>query len=205
MALTQTAGRGQRGNSWEADPGQNITLSIMLRPANLPAARQFEVSEAVCLAVADLLNEIGLPDVKVKWPNDVYVSDRKIAGILIENALGTGGMLSRSIAGIGLNVNQELFRSDAPNPVSIWQLTGRKHDLRTLAVRLIELILARLGRNNHADYRRTLWRGNGEWPWVTAHGETFTAAIADVLPDGRLNLNGRLFAFKEVKPLGWAN
>ena len=83
MAIAQTAGRGQRGNSWEAAPGLNITLSLMLRPRELHASRQFAVSEAVALGVADLLTELGLTGVKVKWPNDVYVANGKIAGILI--------------------------------------------------------------------------------------------------------------------------
>lgn len=205
MALTQTTGRGQRGNSWEAEPGLNVTLSVMLRPKELPASRQFEVSEAVCLAVADVVAQLGIKDVKVKWPNDVYVGDRKIAGILIENALGAGGMLARSIAGIGLNVNQTEFRSPAPNPVSLRQLTGQTYDIKAIAERMIKLILARLGRDNHKEYRRRLWRGSGVWPWVTAEGETFDAAVEDVLPDGRLCLDGRQFAFKEVKPLGYSN
>lgn len=205
MALTQTAGRGQRGNSWEAEPGKNVTLSVMLRPQGLAAARQFEVSEAVCLAVADVAAELGAADVAVKWPNDVYAGNRKIAGILIENAVGAGGMIARSIAGIGLNVNQTEFRSDAPNPVSLRQLTGREYDIRAVAARMIELILRRIGRDNHAEYRRRLWRGEGEWPWVTAEGETFRGEVEDVLPDGRLKLSGRLFSFKEVRPLGWAN
>lgn len=202
MALEQTAGRGQRGNSWEAEPGRNLTLSLMLRPQGLPAARQFEVSEAVALGVADLVAELGVEDVAVKWPNDIYVGDRKIAGILIENALN-GPMIDRSIAGIGLNINQKRFLSDAPNPVSVTQLTGREYELRPLAERMIELILNRLGRDNHAEYCTRLWRGRGVWLWVTADGEKFSAAIEGVLPDGRLLLTSRPapFAFKAVHPL----
>lgn len=201
MAREQTAGRGQRGNSWEAEPGRNVTLSLMLRPEGLPAVRQFEVSEAVALGVADAVEELGIGDVRVKWPNDIYVGDRKIAGILIENSL-TGPMIGRSIAGIGLNVNQREFRSDAPNPVSAWQLTGREYDVEAVARRMVGLILGRLGRDNHAEYRRRLWRGEGTWEWLTAAGERFSAAIEDVLPDGCLCLGGRApFAFKEVAPV----
>lgn len=201
MALEQTAGRGQRGNTWEAEPGRNITLSLMLRPTELSAVRQFEVSEAVALGVADLLDELAIEGVAVKWPNDIYVGDRKICGILIENTL-CGVRISRSVAGIGLNVNQREFRSDAPNPVSLIQLTGKTYDLRTLAERMIELILQRLGRDNHADYRRRLWRGSGVWQWRTPDGREFAAAIADVLPDGRLCLTGcpAPFPFKALSP-----
>lgn len=202
MAHTQTAGRGQRGNSWEAAPGMNITLSIMLRPEQLPIVRQFEVSEAVCLAVADLLREEGLEQVAVKWPNDVYVADRKICGILIENSL-CGSMLARSIAGIGLNVNQLHFCSDAPNPVSLRQVTGSEYPLRPLAERLIALILARMEclntpGGNHADYLASLWRRTGQHSWRDDSG-TFTASILSVSTTGMLTLsNSRTYAFKEV-------
>lgn len=203
MALNQTAGRGQRGNTWEAEPGRNITLSLMLRPRDIEASRQFEVSEAVALGVADLLRGLGIEEVRVKWSNDIYVGNRKICGILIENAL-SGKMIERSIAGIGLNVNQAEFRSDAPNPVSLRQLTGREYDLEPLAEEMVRLILARLARGkNHADYRAALWRGRGVHPWQTPEGEKFDAAIEDVLPDGRLILSGRErpYAFKEVAPI----
>lgn len=200
MALTQTAGRGQRGNSWEAEPGKNITLSLMLRPHDLAANRQFEVSEAVALGVADLVVGLGIDNVRVKWPNDIYVGNGKIAGILIENSL-CGAGIARSIAGIGLNVNQTEFISDAPNPVSLAMLTGMTFDLRSLAERMIQLILKRMGRDNHDEYRSRLWRGTGIWPWRTPDGQCFLAAIDDVLPDGRLCLTGREpFAFKQVQP-----
>ncbi len=198
MAHTQTAGRGQRGNSWEAAPGMNITMSVMLRPSNLPAAHQFEVSEAVCLAVADLLRSLGIEQVAVKWPNDVYVGDRKICGILIENSL-QGTLLARSIAGIGLNVNQLTFCSDAPNPVSLRQITGQEYPLEPLAERLVELILSRLERtDNHPDYLANLWRRTGLHPWRDDSG-LFQASIVYVSPTGMLTLsNSRTYAFKEV-------
>lgn len=202
MAMEQTAGRGQRGNSWEAEPGRNITLSLMLRPEKLPATRQFEVSEAVALGVTDLLDSLGIDDVKVKWPNDIYAGDRKICGILIENTLA-GSMITRSIAGIGLNVNQTVFRSDAPNPVSLKQITGHDYDIAALAAQMIACILSRMGHDNHAQYRSRLWRGQGEWSWRTSEGETFRACISDVLPDGRLMLSGRPtpYPFKSVFPV----
>lgn len=203
MALRQTAGRGQRGNTWEAEPGRNITLSLMLRPHNLDVSRQFEVSEAVALGVLDLLRELGIDDVSVKWPNDIYVADRKICGILIENALN-GHRISRSIAGIGLNVNQTEFLSDAPNPVSLRQLTGREYSLNELAETMVAKILARLDRrDNHADYLRNLWRREGEHLWQTPDGTRFRAAIESVDSDGHLRLAGHPapFAFKQISPI----
>lgn len=203
MALRQTAGRGQRGNSWEAEPGRNITLSLMLRPEEIDVSRQFEISEAVALGIVDLLRSLGLEAVSVKWPNDIYVGNRKICGILIENAL-SGNRIARSIAGIGLNVNQTEFRSDAPNPVSISQLTGKEYDLRELAETMVSNILGRLARgDNHAEYLRNLWRRTGEHLWQLPDGTRFSASIITVAPDGHLHLTNRTepFAFKEVSPL----
>ena len=124
----QSAGRGQRGNSWEAEPGRNLTFSILLRPQLIDASRQFELSMIVSLAIVRSLDSIlaqsGCKErCTVKWPNDIYIGDRKVCGILIENAL-SGLSIDRSIAGIGINVNQLVFRSDAPNPVSLIHLTG---------------------------------------------------------------------------------
>ena len=122
----QTAGRGQRGNSWESERGQNLLLALVARPAFLPAAAQFRLSQTVALAVADTVARYT-DDVAVKWPNDVYVGDRKICGMLIEHDLA-GPAIARSVMGIGLNVNQTAFRSSAPNPVSLRLLCGRPLD-----------------------------------------------------------------------------
>ncbi len=126
-AHSQTAGRGQRGNSWESEPGRNICATLFHRPAGVPARVQFAVSEATALGVADMLAHYGI-EARVKWPNDVYVGDRKICGILIENAVAGCDLLHCRI-GIGLNVNQTVFRSDAPNPVSMAMLLGAETPL----------------------------------------------------------------------------
>lgn len=148
-AREQTAGRGQRGNTWESGPGLNLSFSIVLRPAGIHPARQFCISEAVALAVAETVEEElrsnGVDDpVYVKWPNDIYVGDRKICGILIENTI-TGTHIDKSVVGIGLNVNQREFLSDAPNPVSIIQLTARETPLQPLLDRLTARLLTLAG------------------------------------------------------------
>lgn len=209
-AHTQTSGRGQRGNSWEAEPGKNLTFSIVLRPEWVDARKQYAVSEAVATAVAETLREYtGEPEmVAVKWPNDIYYGDGKISGILIENTL-TGSRIERSIAGIGINVNQMEFRSDAPNPVSLRQLTGREYDTDELLERTAERIMANveaLKEGHEAIHRRylsMLWRREGEHPYRTPGGEEFMARIEDVAPTGMLSLrhaDGSLttHAFKEV-------
>lgn len=201
----QTAGRGQRGNSWEAQPGKNLTFSILLRPEAIEASRQFEISEAVALGVARVLARI-LPDetVSVKWPNDIYVGDRKICGILIENVV-SGRFLSRSIAGIGVNVNQREFRSDAPNPVSLFQLTGREFDLDDLLVEIRDEILSLLDSGGcHEEFLGRLYRRTGLWPFKDCvRGVDMQAEIVDVAPSGIITLRDsdgiqREYAFKEV-------
>lgn len=207
----QTAGRGQRGNSWEAEPGHNLTFSVLLRPETIPAARQFELSMLVALAVADtvsgLLEGTDAPEVTVKWPNDIYIGDSKVCGMLIENSL-RGRNIEHSIAGIGVNINQRRFVSDAPNPVSVICYTGREIMLEPLldelCTRIVHDVEAYTGTPADAAsllerYRSRLWRGYGIHPFRTPDGERFEAAIESIAPDGTLTLsNGRSFAFKEV-------
>lgn len=113
----QTKGKGQRGNTWESARGKNLMFTLLLRPDFLPASRQFLVSQAAALGVCRYLKDKGL-NAKIKWPNDIYVGDKKICGMLLEHTLG-GDKLSASIAGIGINLNQTRFESDAPNPTSV--------------------------------------------------------------------------------------
>ncbi len=127
IALQQTQGRGQRGHSWESAPGKNLTFSIVLEPGFLPAATQFILSETVALAVADTLSFYGLSP-RIKWTNDIYVADKKICGILLEHELKDGNV-SRTVAGIGINVNQPAFPEWVPNPTSLFLETGIRHDI----------------------------------------------------------------------------
>ncbi|MBD5252288.1 MAG: biotin--[acetyl-CoA-carboxylase] ligase [Bacteroides sp.] len=214
-AREQSAGRGQRGNSWEAAPGLNVTMSLMLRPASLAAVRQFVLSQAVALAVADTVDTLLPPGMtaSVKWPNDIYVGDRKIAGILIENVLD-GARVSRSIVGLGLNVNQARFLSPAPNPVSIFQLTGLTHDVESLTMSLAENIVTlterALSSPDEAEalaerYFSRLWRSDGWWPFHDNLRDTdMIARIDSVDPMGFITLTDReslaphVYAFKEI-------
>ena len=113
----QTAGRGQRGNRWESRQGENLMFSILFRPRGLRAAGQFVISQICSVGIVRYLAELGL-DARIKWPNDIYIGDRKICGMLIENTL-KDDTLAVSIAGIGLNVNQRTFPPELPNPVSV--------------------------------------------------------------------------------------
>lgn len=217
MAREQTAGRGQRGNSWEAEPGQNITLSLLLRPEGLHPARQFVISQAVSLAIVDMLQSFVTEPVSIKWPNDIYVGDRKICGILIEHTI-TCASIDRTVVGIGLNVNQMEFHSDAPNPVSLRQLMPKvEFDPESLAREMVRDILERVDAAITAsaspqaltqEYFRRLWRNEGWHPYHdNLRDVDMTARIDGVDPSGIITLTdradgvGRQYAFKEITAL----
>lgn len=125
----QTSGKGQLSNVWESEEGMNLTFSMLFFPSFLPIQSQFLLSQFVSLGIVDYLsNEVGMKDVTVKWPNDIYWKNKKIAGVLIENLL-MGNSISHTIVGVGLNVNQKKFLSDAPNPVSMATATKRHFNL----------------------------------------------------------------------------
>lgn len=210
LAREQTAGRGQRGNSWEAQPGKNLTFSLYISPVPVPPLKQFVISEAFALAFVDLLEELGLR-ATIKWPNDIYVGDCKICGILIEHSL-TGSTIDRTILSAGLNVLQTRFLSDAPNPTSILtELKREIPDISVLTRSLAQKIDSRLDRHiygnesPHEEFMQRLYRGDGKpYPFHdNKNDEDILASIAAVAPDGTLTLrldDGSLrdYLFKEV-------
>lgn len=170
----QTAGRGQRGNSWESEPGMNLTFTMLMRPEKFAAIRQFSLSEAVAVAIVDVIGEELEIFTEIKWPNDIYWRDNKLAGILIEHAV-MGSEIMHTIIGVGLNVNQTKFLSDAPNPISLRQILinrGEKDDtiidrdilLEKIGTRIKENILRLTDEKAleriHDKYMRRLWRNN---------------------------------------------
>jgi BirA family biotin operon repressor/biotin-[acetyl-CoA-carboxylase] ligase len=145
----QTAGRGQRGNSWESEPGMNLTFTMLMRPEKFAAIRQFSLSEAVAVAIVDVIGEELEIFTEIKWPNDIYWRDNKLAGILIEHAV-MGSEIMHTIIGVGLNVNQTKFLSDAPNPISLRQILinrGEKGDTIIDRDILLEKIGTRIKEN----------------------------------------------------------
>ena len=134
VADFQTAGRGQIGNTWESEAGKNLMFSLVLYPTCIPANRQFLISQIAALSVKEAL-DLYADHITVKWPNDIYWKDKKICGMLIENDL-SGHNLYCSIIGIGINLNQTVFRGDAPNPVSLFQIIGKERDV-SIPVRVL--------------------------------------------------------------------
>lgn len=208
IAIRQTAGRGQRGRSWESTPGENLTFSVVLEPVFLPAARQFMLSEVVALAVAGTLGEYGI-EARIKWTNDIYVGDRKICGILIEHDLG-GGNLARTVAGIGLNVNQTEFPEWLPNPTSMAVETGCRFDITEVFdvfSSKLEPLYAALERGEEdtvrSAYHGRLYRlGRPHRYFIPGRGE-IEGIIRGVEPTGELivETDGKeeKFLFKEIE------
>ncbi|NDV83047.1 biotin--[acetyl-CoA-carboxylase] ligase [Bacteroides sp. 51] len=204
----QTAGKGQRGNSWESAKGQNLLFSIILYPNFLEIRKQFLLSQAIALAIKEELDTFS-DGFSIKWPNDIYWKEQKICGILIENDL-LGSSIQKSIAGIGININQQQFHSQAPNPVSLWQITGKEHDSTAILNGIIHRIMDNYALLKEGEaqevsecYHQSLFRKEGTHAYSDHSGE-FMASIVCVKPQGTLilrDLDGkeREYAFKEVQ------
>lgn len=209
VAKEQSLGKGQRGNSWLSEPGKNLTISILLRPSFLFPTDQFQLNKAVALGVLDLVvSQIGKSEnVRVKWPNDVYIGTKKVCGILIENSV-SGNRLLQSIVGIGLNVNQEEFPDSLPNPTSLKLEAGKEFNLKECLEELCActekryLQLRSMSRNIDADYLSNLYRF-GDWAAYDYLGNRLQAKITGVGRSGKLTLetiDGKILEcdFKEV-------
>ena len=204
----QTAGRGQEGNAWESEQGKNMTVSILLKPEFLSPADQFYISKIVSIALRDTLEKYGINS-EIKWPNDIYAGNKKIAGILIENSI-MGAALSVSIAGVGLNVNQKVFLSDARNPVSMINILKKETDLgevQSIFLQNLYMLYNALKDEKFAEidkrYFNSLYRRNGLHRFKDSGG-VFMAEITGVEPMGHLVLTDtdgevRKYAFKEVE------
>lgn len=212
-ALYQTAGKGQRGNSWESEAGKNLLFSLVLYPSFLEARQQFVLSQLISLAIKEELS-YHAPDFCIKWPNDIYWRDKKICGILIENEIEEGH-ISRCICGIGININQEEFVSPAPNPISLYHITDCRHELAPLLLSILRRIHLYYEELRNTDditayfeeigmrYASSLFRRNGYHSYRDAQGG-FLARLLHVEPNGRIVLEDdagtrREYLFKEVQ------
>ncbi len=207
LAYDQTAGRGQLANRWESEAGKNLTFSVFLRPSFLEIHKQYMLSKVVCLGLESFLSELT-ECVKIKWPNDMYVGDRKICGILIENAI-MSGQISQSIIGIGLNINQTRFLSEAPNPVSLKMLTGQDYSPDDLLIDLLKQLdhyYSQLVAGNFdqldLEFQQKLYRLD-EWHPYKDEKHHYTGKIIGVNEIGQLKIQERdgpvhEYHFKEV-------
>lgn len=207
----QTSGKGQRGNTWESEVGKNLLFSIVVYPTALEANKQFYLSMLTAVSIVQALNKY-IDGFSIKWPNDIYWRNFKIAGILIENEL-QGKYITQSIIGVGLNINQENFQSDAPNPISLKDILGVDINRIELfqkilqglvaSYRLLEEDFKKMSATIRILYQRNLYRRNGYYPYKDAEG-TFMAQFEHIDPSGHLYLQDeqgkiRKYAFKEIE------
>jgi BirA family transcriptional regulator, biotin operon repressor / biotin---[acetyl-CoA-carboxylase] ligase len=211
LANDQQSGRGAGDNKWESEKGKNLTLSIVLYPAFLQLEKQFMINKLASLSVYDMIVKLleGKRNVKVKWPNDIYVDNKKISGTLIENAI-VGNTFRYAILGIGININQEVFRSDAPNPVSLKNITGKDHDLQECLAILCSSLDSRYAQLKNSEermlnenYLSALLRMN-ETALYIHKGQMITAKITGLDVQGKLLLeknDGQMIDcdFKEIE------
>lgn len=211
----QTAGRGQRGNGWESEPDKNISFTTILPSQGLSPEALWRQSMLAALAVAEALESYGL-HAEIKWPNDIYVGDEKICGILIENVL-QGAHVKCSLAGIGVNINQRVFLSDAPNPTSMALLAGHDFDKKEVLGRILERIEDLSRKEDLKElYMARLYRRTGLFAWREVAVSTapmaisrddqssFMASILDITDQGCLVLQmqdgqQKAYHFKEIK------
>lgn len=210
-ALNQTAGRGQRGSHWVSRPGENLTFSILYPQKKLNVSRHFILSATISLAVSQVLEKLEIPNIKVKWPNDILSAKQKLGGILIENIVKTEGIVA-SIIGIGLNVNQIDFEG-LPNAGSLKSVTNKNYDLDELLNLLIfqiEKELASLPNRDSTDtleeYAKKMFRLNMVSVFSSSEGEKFNGIIRGVTTEGKLNLEiedavFRTYDLKEIQLL----
>jgi BirA family biotin operon repressor/biotin-[acetyl-CoA-carboxylase] ligase len=206
-AVNQTAGRGQRGNRWLSEPGDNLTFSLLLKPVDYPARDFMGFTFLSTLVIRDWLRTEGIPAV-IKWPNDIYVGKKKICGMLIENGL-EGDRIVSSVIGIGLNLNQTVFPGELVNPTSLKRLTGKTYDPKQALERICALFEERLPLLDsdrealYAAYGTDLFQAGLPCRYRDlASGDEFTGTIKGVTREGRLLMERdgelRTYAFKEV-------
>ncbi len=206
----QFAGRGQGGRTWNSEPGMNLTGTLVIFPEKFNASNQFILSEIFALAIADFL-ELFIPEVKIKWPNDLYVDNLKIGGILIETAI-LGKFIDYAILGAGININQLKFPGDIPNPVSLRSLTEMQYDLTELEDLLLlsfvnKFFLMESGNLDfiNRQYLNRLYKFEEFAPFRTGN-EIIRAKILGVSEFGHLIMQTdtgaeRTFAYQEIEYL----
>ena len=210
FALEQTAGKGQRGRSWLTNPGENIMLSTIIQPAELPFHQQFLLSAAMALACYDFFKKYAGDETRIKWPNDIYWRDRKAAGILIENRLDTArGSWQWAITGMGVNINQTGFGEGTKNPVSLKQITGKTFDVQLLAAELCsfqekwwKLIASGEKEMIFPAYHEALYKMNQSVK-LKKQNSVFETTVCGVTEAGQLHTKDAIDRYFDVGEVEW--
>ena len=208
-AKNQTQGRGQRDSTWDSEGGKNLTFSILKKNIRLNLSDSFLISIVVPLAIVEVLNDLGIPKVKIKWPNDILSCDLKIGGILIENTI-IGVKVSRSVIGIGLNVNQKSFNGVA-HASSMSKIVGKDFDLESLLTQLLNKLEYRLNALDSIhkeglfkEYYEHLFRKGERSQFTDTNNNPFYGNITGITPEGLLEVETekdgkKVFGLKEIK------
>lgn len=205
----QVKGKGQTGSQWESEPDKNISMSLILYPKFVAARNQFVLNQAISLGVLDFVKTYISSEAKIKWSNDIYILDKKVAGILIQNTLFSRNIQS-SIIGVGININQTIFKSEAPNPTSFKLETGKDYDLDELLEILcwsMEKRYLQLRTNEvekiKAEYLDNLYRYMEDSLYQIPEGEVFQGRIIGIEEFGKLMIESKNgiqnFDTKQVK------
>lgn len=207
----QTQGKGNGTNQWESEKGKNLTFSLLTEPIFLKPAEQFVITQLISIALYETLSHILSPEkLFIKWPNDVYYDKKKIAGVLIQNYV-KGQQINFAVIGVGLNVNQKTFLSDAPNPASIVHFTGKEMEIKTLLDDILQNFKSHYVALNepekrtelHEKYLEHLYLRN-QWADFTDESGTFSGRITGINDYGQLHIedkegNKKTYGFKEIK------
>lgn len=212
VADYQSQGHGMGINTWESEKGANLLFSILVHPQWMEAGVQFLASMAEAVAIREVLSQYA-DGITIKWPNDIYWNDRKISGTRIDCNI-KGLEMTDMVIGTGININQEVFVSDAPNPVSLCQITGRKHDCRKILDQIIKRFVYyyEVAKDEWEsydcdtimeEYHKYLYR-KGEFHFYEDENGVFEGRILDAHPNGILNIERRSgnisqYEYKEVK------
>jgi len=209
VAGFQTSGTGQDGKAWESHKEQNLLLSIIVHPDFLQPDQLFYLNISIALAVFDFIESFYIKDSKIKWPNDIYVGNKKIAGLLIHNDLEFN-RIRNSIIGIGININQDNFNTDIPNPVSLKNILKKETDVNVCLENLLDYIENRYNMLKNKDFEKlfsqyhdALYLLGQETLFLDNKDEEFQGIIDGVRSDGRIRIitpqGIRFFEFREIR------
>jgi BirA family biotin operon repressor/biotin-[acetyl-CoA-carboxylase] ligase len=207
LAEYQTSGRGRGKNRWESEPGKNLLVSILFFPG-IMAGRFFLLNEFISLAIVDAISGFGI-DACVKWPNDVYLKDKKVAGLLIENSI-TSQEITQCIAGIGLNLNQRNFPAEIPNPVSLIHHLDRETERQQFLDILLDKLNQRYGQLKaekysglNTEYNTRLYKLGEQISYFTKDTALQSGILKEVSEDGKINIqtgqSEKQFLFGEIE------
>jgi BirA family biotin operon repressor/biotin-[acetyl-CoA-carboxylase] ligase len=210
IANEQTKGKGQMGANWISEPGKNLTMSILIKEVQINYQNIFNLNIVMSLAIMKVLFMMNIPNIKIKWPNDIMAGTKKLAGILIENTIKSDGSIN-VIVGIGFNLNQTNFKN-LPQASSLRYITGKTYDIEQMAMFFatsIKLHMTALSvdpKNLWKLYHEALYKKNYPSPFKDKQGNCFMGVIKKVTPDGKLEVllndgSEKHFEVKEIKML----